>query len=178
MRDVLYESLSLTVRMALHDRVGRSLERITATHPHDHLSELANHFVLAAPGGDIERAVRYSILAGQRARVSAAHEEALRHFRNALAATELDPGADESLRCRILLDVGEVQMRAGLPEARETLLEAGAIAERRGLSTELARAALAYGGLFVWSRAGRDLEADPAPASGTRGGDRWMTHCE
>ena len=37
-------------------------------------------------------------------------------------------------------------MRAGLPEARETLLEAGVIAEQTGLATELARAALAYGG--------------------------------
>ncbi len=171
MRDVLYESLSLTARMTLHDRVGRSLERITATHPHDHLSELANHFVLAAPGGDIERAVRYSILAGQRASASAAHEEALRHFRNALAATELDPGSNEPLRCRILLDVGEVQMRAGLPEARETLLEAGVIAEQTGLATELARAALAYGGLFVWSRAGRDRQLIPLLRRALAAGD-------
>jgi tetratricopeptide (TPR) repeat protein len=156
MRDVLYESLPLPVRTGLHDRVGRALERLSGDDPDEQLSEIANHFVLAAPGGDVERAVRYSRMAGHRATLSAAHEEAVKHHRTALAALDLDRSADERERCRILIDLGEAQSRAGSADARTTLRDAASLAERLGLPDELARAAIAYGGRFMWSRAGAD----------------------
>lgn len=155
-REVLYESLSLPVRTGLHDRVGRALERLAGESPDELVSELAYHFVLAAPGGDTERAARYSRLAGQRATQSAAHEEAVRHFQNALAALELDRAAPEGERCRRLIDLGEAQSRAGIPNAPRTIREAAALAERLDLPDELARAAVAYGGRFMWARAGSD----------------------
>jgi hypothetical protein len=160
-RDVLYESLSLPIRLGLHDRVGRALERLAGDQPDAELSELAHHFVLAAPGGDVSRAVRYSTLAGHRASVSAAHEEAVRHHRNALAALELDRSADEATRCRLLLSLGEAERRAGMPQARATLMEVGAQAARLGLSEELARAAVAYGGPFLFARPGPDRDLIP-----------------
>jgi hypothetical protein len=160
-RDVLYESLSLPVRLDLHDRVGLALERLAGDQPDAELSELAHHFLLAAPGGDVARAVRYSTLAGHRASASAAHEEAVRHHRNALAALELDRTADEATRCRILLALGESERRAGLPEAQTRLLRTGDMAEHLGLTEELARAAIAYGGPFMWERPGPDRELIP-----------------
>jgi tetratricopeptide (TPR) repeat protein len=155
-RDVLYESLSLPVRTGLHDRVGRALERQVDDTAQDRLSELAHHFLLAAPGGDVERAVRYSRLAGLRATATAAHEEAVRHHRNALTALDLDRSATDADRCRLLIDLGEAQFRAGLPEARPTLRQAASLAEQLDMPDELARAAIAYGGRFVWNRAGAD----------------------
>ena len=155
-RDVLYESLSLPARTGLHDRVGRALERQIDDQDQERLSEVAHHFLLAAPGGDVERAVRYSRLAGLRATATAAHEEAVRHHRNALAALELDRSATDADRCRLLIDLGEAEFRAGLVEARTTLSQAANLAERLNMPDELARAAVAYGGRFMWGRAGAD----------------------
>jgi hypothetical protein len=155
-RDVLYESLSLPARTGLHDRVGRALEREVDEQDQERLSELAHHFLLAAPGGDVERAVRYSRLAGLRATATAAHEEAVRHHRNALAALELDRTASDADRCRLLIDLGEAEFRAGLVEARRTLIQAANLADRLSMPDELARAAVAYGGRFMWGRAGAD----------------------
>ena len=163
MRDVLYESLPLAERISIHDRVGRALERLVGDHQDDRLSELAHHFVAAAPGGDVERAVRYSKLAGDHATASSAHEEAVRHYRTALGVLEMDhAAAHDAARCDLLLDLGEALMRAGLVAAgRDTLLRAGALAEDLGLSDRLAFAALGYGGRFVWERAGVDMELVP-----------------
>ena len=155
-RDVLYESLSLPVRTGLHDRVGRALERLVDESAQERLSELAYHFLLAAPGGDVERAIRYSRLAGLRATATAAHEEAVRHHRNALTALDLDRNATDADRCRLLIDLGEAQFRAGLVEARVTIRQAADLADRLGMPDELARAAIAYGGRFVWARSGAD----------------------
>ncbi len=157
-RDVLYESLALTVRKALHDRVGRAIERSHG----DHLAELAHHAMLALPGGDDERARRYSSLAGARASAASAHEEAVRHHANALAALDLDVEADSVVRCQVLIDLGAAQRRAGLASASaRSLIAAGELAQRLGRSEELARAAIAYGGTVIWLRAGADAELIP-----------------
>ena len=156
-RDVLYESLPLVTRKALHDRVGRAIER---QHGDDH-SQLAHHAMAALPGGDSTRARELSVVSGERAAAAAAHEEAARHFGNALAALALDPSPDEAIRCRLLIELGAAQRRAGQPEARVTLLAAGDIAERMGLHDGLAQAALAYGGTAFWLRAGDDADRIP-----------------
>ncbi len=157
-REVLYDSLPLPMRKAVHDRVGRAIERLAG----DHLSELAYHAMLALPGGDSERARRYSSLAGRRASASAAHEEAVRHHGNALATLDRDPGVDDPVRCRLLIDLGAAERRAGQAEvASRTLLAAGTLAEGLGLADELGRAAVAYGGTVTWLRAGRDRDLVP-----------------
>ncbi|MET0772948.1 MAG: hypothetical protein ABWZ82_07680, partial [Candidatus Limnocylindrales bacterium] len=113
------------------------------------------------PGGDSVRARELSVVSGERATAAAAHEEAARHFGNALAALALEPDPDEATRCRLLIQLGAAQRRAGQPEARSTLLAAGAIAEQMGLRDELAHAAIAYGGTAFWLRAGDDADRIP-----------------
>jgi hypothetical protein len=157
MRDVLYESLPVVMRKALHDRVGRTIER---QHGDNH-SQLAHHAMAALPGGDSVRARELSVVAGERAITAAAHEEAARHFENALAALALEPHPDEATRCRLLIALGAAQRRAGHPEAGATLLAAGDVAERMGLRDELAGAAMAYGGTAIWLRAGDDTDLIP-----------------
>jgi tetratricopeptide (TPR) repeat protein len=75
----------------------------------------------------------------------------------ALSALDVSTGGAEALRCELLLALGEAQGRAGnAAAAKDTFLEAGELARRRGFSHQLARAAAGYGGRIVWARAGED----------------------
>jgi hypothetical protein len=57
-------------------------------------------------------------------------------------------------RCELLLRMGDVQVRAGETSAgKETFLRGAAIARGAGLAEHFARAALGYGGRFVWTGA-------------------------
>jgi tetratricopeptide (TPR) repeat protein len=123
---------------------------------------LAHHFFEAAPGGQAKKAVDYARLAGSRAAESLAYEEAARLQGMALTALELQESLDETLRVEILLKLGDAQTRAAEDErARETFLRAAGIAKRTGDASQLARAALGYGGIFVFQRAGADREMVP-----------------
>src|SRR5262249_4216767 len=62
-REVVYEGLPAARRVGLHGRVGEALEEVHGADPGPHLSELAHHFVAAAPGGQVARAVLAATLA-------------------------------------------------------------------------------------------------------------------
>lgn len=155
-RDTLYDELSPARRLALHGRAGEALERVHASDLGPHLAEVAHHFVQAAPAGEWDRAVEYARRAGERAASLLAYEEAARLFRLALQA-----GAREDVRsrCELLLALGDAEIKAGDAEAyKAAFLEAGRLARAAGLPDHLARAALGYGGRFVWLRAGPDRD--------------------
>jgi tetratricopeptide (TPR) repeat protein len=157
-RETLYDDLAPTRRLQLHSRVGEALEDLHAADPGPHLTELAHHFVLAAPADDGERAVRYARLAGDRAVSLLAYEEAARLYRLALRAAGQRAG-DPRSRCELMLALGDVQMKAGdAAGSKATFLEAGRLSRAHGLPEHLARAALGHGGRFVWLRAGRDRD--------------------
>jgi len=64
---------------------------------------------------------------------------------------------DDRERCELQIALGGALARAGnAAGARTEFLEAATLAERLGLAEELARAAVGYGGQFVWLRAGSD----------------------
>src|SRR4030095_15778935 len=93
-------------------RMGEGTARVSGeTDPH--LSELAHHFVAAAPAGDVEKAIDYARRAGARAASLLAYEEAVRLFQTALDTLELQKPADERTRCELLLELGDAQARAG-----------------------------------------------------------------
>lgn len=159
-RECLYEDLGAVRRRQLHLRAGEVLEEL---HVHDrdvHVAELAHHFFVAAPDGDLHRAARYARLAGEAALRGLAYEEAARMFRMALQlADALPPAADPADRCELLLLLGDADGRAGdLATARESFREAATLARRAELPEALAAAATSYGGRFVWMRAGKDRE--------------------
>ncbi|MDQ3865516.1 MAG: AAA family ATPase, partial [Actinomycetota bacterium] len=146
-RDTVYEAMTSIRRAQLHRQVGEALEELHAQDPGPHLAELAHHFFRAAPGGDAEKAVAYARRAGDRALALLAYEEAARLYRMALERTK-DRG---STRCDLLLALGEAQARAGdTPAAKATFREAADLAASNGLADQLARAALGYGGRFLW----------------------------
>ena len=156
-RDTLYEELSSTQRTRLHREVGESLEDLYAEDLAPHLAELRYHFCEAAPAGDVDKAVEYARLAGERAAGLLAYEEGVRLFRLALQVLDLKGSAEPKSRCRLLLTLGDCQGREGdLEGAKESFLQAADLARKRDMAQQLAAAALGYGGRFVWARAGSD----------------------
>jgi tetratricopeptide (TPR) repeat protein len=80
----------------------------------------------------------------------------------ALVALEMAPQADESRRCALLLALGDAQSRGGdAPSAKESFARAADLARRLGEAEQLARAALGYGGRFIWFRAGPERRLVP-----------------
>jgi class 3 adenylate cyclase/tetratricopeptide (TPR) repeat protein len=155
-RDALYDELTTPRRIRHHRRVAEALERLHRDEPGPHLAELAHHFFEAAPGGDVGNAIDYARRAAEHALALLAFEEAARLYRMALRALELRQPVEERSGHDLLVALGEAQARAGESSAaKQAFLEAADIARRVGDAETLARAALGYGGRFVWE-ASRD----------------------
>jgi predicted ATPase/DNA-binding SARP family transcriptional activator/class 3 adenylate cyclase len=156
-RDALYNDLSTARRAQLHFRIGKALEQLYGADPEPYLAELAHHFFLAGPGGDVEKAVDYTRRAGDRAVALLAYEEAVRQYGLALRAFERRGTKDDRERCDLYLAHGDALAKAGSTlEAKESFLAAADLARRAGLAERLADAALGYGGRLVWMRAWGD----------------------
>jgi class 3 adenylate cyclase/tetratricopeptide (TPR) repeat protein len=90
MRDVAYEGLPFSRRRTLHDQVGRTIERGSAS-PENQCEVLSLHFFHA---GRHDKAWRYSVLAGERAVAKYAQGEAMEFFARAAQAapyTSVEP---------------------------------------------------------------------------------------
>ncbi|MGH2740296.1 MAG: ATP-binding protein [Actinomycetota bacterium] len=161
-RDTLYERLGPVRRMRLHREAGEYLERMHADDLGPHLAEIALHFFEAAPAEGPEHAVDYARRAADRAASLLAYEEAARLYGMALRALDMQGGASAKIRCDLLLSLGEVEMKAGNSAvSKETFLKAAEVARNLGAPEYLARAALGYGGRFVWARAAGDRNLIP-----------------
>jgi class 3 adenylate cyclase/tetratricopeptide (TPR) repeat protein len=137
-RTALSEALSATRRRRLHRRVVEALEEL---HPEDAVG-LAYHSLEAdLAGADADRAARHLVAAGEATLALRAASAAEIYFRKAL---ELLGGAgDDDLAVLALCGLGEAQRDQSIPHYRETLLEAGRRALRRGATELLVRAVLA-----------------------------------
>lgn len=160
-RDAFYQELTPGRRVRLHRSAGEMLESLYGDTAHEHLSELAHHFFEAAPAGDVDRALACARAAGERAVKLLAFEEAARLYRMALRVLELKRTAEPELRCELLLALGDAEMRANMAAGSETFLEATRLARSLDSPPHLARAALGYGGRFVWSRGACDPSVVP-----------------
>jgi eukaryotic-like serine/threonine-protein kinase len=161
-RDAAYHGLPRSRRVQLHRKVGEGLERLYASDIDPHLAELAHHFFEAAAGGDGQQAVVYARRAASRAVELLAYEEAVRLYEMALEALGPDSAATARSRCGLLLALADSKGRAGdSTGARASFLQAAELARSAGLPEVLARAALGYGGRFVWDRAMSDERLVP-----------------
>ena len=161
-RETLYAELSSAKRMQLHRQAAEVLQKIYGSDEEPHLAELAHHLFEAAPLGGTAVAVDYARRAGDQAARSLAYEEAARLYGMALGALELHEPTDQETSGELLLALGECSARAGdLLGARETFLRAATSARRGAAAGQLARAALGYGGRFLWARAGDDSHLVP-----------------
>ncbi len=179
-RETLYDDLGPQRRATLHRAVAHALEELYGADPEPHVAELAHHFFVAATTGELEKAIDYSVRAGERALGLIAYEEASAHFERALQAVALQDHADLPRRCELLLVLGTAQSRsAESSAARETFLRAADLARRIGSPERLARAALGYGagmGGFEFGRVDDGLLALLAEARTALGGEDGPLH--
>ena len=170
-RKTLYERLSPGRRAGVHRRIAEVLEDMTDGAADAYLAELAFHYYQAAQapeGGPDEiaalaqRAMEYARRAADQASWSLAFEEAARLRRMALAMLAASPETDDVLHGEILLSLGDAQARAGdLEGSKASFREAADIARRTGTVSQLASAAIGYGGRLPWTRPGRDAYIIP-----------------
>ncbi len=152
-RDTLYDRLGAARPARLHRRAGETLEALYTRDPGPHLAELAHHFLEASAAGKPGKAVEYARGAAQWAASVLAYEEAVRLYQMALQAHSREEPSDAMIRCELLLALGDAQTRAGdTPAAKQTFLLAAGLARRaRHTGGVMARAALGYGGRFLFN---------------------------
>ncbi|HEX5939365.1 MAG TPA: hypothetical protein VFZ12_03315, partial [Dehalococcoidia bacterium] len=151
-RDVLYQTIPVERRRAIHLAAGNALEALYHAEPEEHLAELAFHYVSSADATRRDRGIEYARRAANRAVDHLAFEEGVRLYRLALdTAIELAP-SDLHTRGELLLALGDAQARSGdTAAAQRSFMAAADVARRLGDATVLARAALGYGGRLVWA---------------------------
>jgi DNA-binding winged helix-turn-helix (wHTH) protein/tetratricopeptide (TPR) repeat protein len=148
-RQTLYEELRAPGRIALHRRAGECHERgfdaNVATD--EQLVELARHYLEAAPGGDVDKAVHYCLAAAESSQRKFAHDEAVGFLERAVEAITLRVPVDESRRAELLLALGQARFTAGhRSEAMPTLSAAADLARSVDRVDVLADAAIATRG--------------------------------
>jgi len=110
-QDVAYNSLLLRQRRALHQAVGAALEELYPERLADHYEELAYHFT---QGEVWEKAMAYSMLAGDRAAEAFANAEAKAQYARALqAAAQVTPSVEPGTVARLYAKHGAVLMVLG-----------------------------------------------------------------
>src|SRR5262245_60096961 len=112
--EVVYQNLLVASRTALHERVGRALERTVGPRPErlSDLEALGHHWSLSA---DKPRGARYLMAAGDWARAVYANDDAIRHYERALstlAACELCEAETRAARERLADLLGLIGRRA------------------------------------------------------------------
>jgi predicted ATPase/DNA-binding SARP family transcriptional activator len=161
-RDTLYGELGGLRRRRLHGDVGDALETVYGEDREPHLAELAHHFLAAGAARGAGKAIGYARAAGDRAVRLYAFEEAVRLYLTALDALGRDGTATDQTRCELLVALADAQSRAGDDQAaKATYLRAAELARRAELPALLARAAVGYGGRFLWARAATDAQLIP-----------------
>jgi hypothetical protein len=136
----LYQDLSATRRRRAHLQVAEVLEDTDTDDP-ERLAALARHWLAATRQADVTKAVYYARRAGQAALGAYAPADAGAWFSQALEVLDRH-GAPEAERGRLLVELGIAQNAAGMPEHRQTLLDAAEIAQGLGDADLLVAAAL------------------------------------
>ena len=152
-RAAIYEELSAVRRLDGHVAAARAIETVGPVD--DRWAELAHHWGEAAMAGYAREAMVSALHAGELAVRATAHDDAVEHFRKALAFHD-DLGDEAGVeRVDIQLRLAEALSLAGrLDEAGREFIDAANRARRAGRADLVARAALGLGG---------DLPSSPPP---------------
>jgi tetratricopeptide (TPR) repeat protein len=147
-RQTLYSEMSTPRRILLHRTIGEAMEQVYASDIDAHVTELAQHFYAAAPGGDVERAIDYARRSADRATSLFAWEEAAQQYERALEALEIMPVQDETQKCELFLLLVKAQLQTSEIAYDDKLtanaITAADIARSMGLPRQFAEAALAH----------------------------------
>ncbi len=133
-REFLYNDLSFVRRRRLHSQIAGALENLFGNEVERHVEELAYHFIL---GGDVGKAAKFSLMAGDRAARLHDYPDAVKHYENVLDLIGEDPSNE---RIAALARLGLVFLRTGeYARVVGTWEEALSVAERLKQSREAAR---------------------------------------
>ena len=116
-QETLAGELNTTRRVRLHARIAEALEQSYGLEAEAHASELSFHFGEAASLLGSQKLISYSILAGEQALATYAHEDALAYFQKGLSAKEGQPMDGET--ASLLFGLGRAQ--AAMFRRREAL---------------------------------------------------------
>lgn len=117
----VYNTLLKARRKVLHLRTAQALEARWVGAEDVHADELAYHFTQAEEAG---KALIYLIMAGEKAAARYANEEALVYFQQAAESLGAVPDANEVLRWRIAVGLGDVYRFVGEYAESAAALEA------------------------------------------------------
>jgi predicted ATPase/class 3 adenylate cyclase/DNA-binding CsgD family transcriptional regulator len=143
-QEAAYRSLLTAQRQALHHQIAVTLEALFPDRLEEYYGQLAHHFLEAAQPDEVDKAITYARLAGERSMALPAYVEAVSFYHMAVEALEHQEVVDEAQRCELLLALAEAQRKAGEPmRALDTLQRAAASARRLESIEILARIAIA-----------------------------------
>jgi class 3 adenylate cyclase/tetratricopeptide (TPR) repeat protein len=162
-RETLYDELSLPRKQRLHLRAAEAFETLGDEPP---VAAVASHYRLAGAAADPDKAIEYSVAAGDAATAVLAWEEALVHWRGALEI--LEEHGDPARQARLLERLGDLMYAAGfdLPEGIAFLERALPLYRQAGQEERAAQ---------VHSRLGRYLSTFWGP---TMDVSRGLEHLE
>jgi tetratricopeptide (TPR) repeat protein len=147
-RHTVHDSLSHSRRIHTHHRIGQALERECGTSG-PYLAEVAYHLCEGAAAGSAADAVHYAQLAGQQAILEVAYEAAGRHYRRAIEVVDHQEPRDETLRCQLLLALGDAHNKAGdIAAGCDRFVEAADAARALDSAEHFAGAAIGFGGVL------------------------------
>ncbi|HSP73292.1 MAG TPA: AAA family ATPase, partial [Gaiellaceae bacterium] len=134
-QQVAYQTLLAKSRVQLHARAGRALETLYADRLDEAVYDLAYHYARSA---ERDRALRYLVLAGDRARSLFAYDDAAGYYGQALGM--LDGAGDDGAGRALVLDkLGDTAYaRGNLGEARHHWAEALRVVEGGGDGSQAA----------------------------------------
>ena len=102
MQTVIYETLLLRQRKAMHGLVGRAIEALYADRLEEHYEALAHHY---GQSDDEGKAIRYLELAGDKAAAIFSLREARKSYRVAIDLVDGQLPSQEVKRARIALSL-------------------------------------------------------------------------
>lgn len=134
-RDAAYESILHRQRRLFHRRVGEALEQLYRDKLEEQADTLAQHFLRAA---DRPRALRYFMMAGERAAALYANLEAVDYFSQAIELALLLPANDPTLNeqlTTLYVQRGRVLEQCGLfQKALDNYSELETLGRKRDMS--------------------------------------------
>ena len=138
-QDVIYKSLLVPRRQTLHGVVGQSIEELCADQLEEQSVVLAYHYSLS---DHQDHAIKYALLAGDRAARVYASAEAARYYEQALELTRALTASPERQRAEIDACIKHAQVgttRQDIERSRKNMVAARALAEQLADQPRLAR---------------------------------------
>jgi predicted ATPase/DNA-binding SARP family transcriptional activator len=133
-QEYLYHALSTGERRLMHGKIATALEGLFGGQTDEIVAQLAHHYVEA---GRTEKAVQYTLRAGDQARLAYANQEAITFYHRGLSLLSGSPPEEswKNRRLEALKGLGEVYYGMGeVEEAENHLREAIALGKEIGVA--------------------------------------------